>query len=431
MAFEKLQLYGKIIAFYIPYSIQLLRRRVASLYHKWTYKVTSDAKNVVVLGGSWAGIELTRRLSETLPTGYKVVLVEKNSHFNYTFTFPRFSVLQGHEYKSFIPYHGIAKYAPDGIFSHVRDSVENITTSHVHLASGDTVAYEYLAIATGSSQPPPARVISTDWEEACSELQSIQESIKTANKIAIVGGGAVGIELATDIKDFYQDKDVTLIHSRGRLLNQFGERLHDHVLPVLQELKIRTLLNERPRIPGGVIGRNKALVFSDASEEMFDLVIPCTGQRPNSSFATSLIPSSISKETSGILVKPTLQVQDEGNSFPRIFALGDVAEHGGPKMARAGYFQAGIVLENILSMIKDRQPSTVYTPRFEFEGAIKLTLGKTRWVMHSMGSNGSDFLLAGDDGKIDLDVQKAWKSFGVDIEGSRAPATAQGESIDI
>lgn len=273
MAFDKLRLYGKFISFFIPYGIKLLRQRVAALYHRWTYETVPGAKNVVVVGGSWAGIELARRLSNTLPTGYKVVMVERNSHFHYTFNFPRFSVLRGREHTAFIPYDGIVKNAPEGIFSHVKDTVDNITATEVHLASGDKIDYEYLAIATGSSQPPPARLSSTDWEEACSELRGIQESIQAAGKIAVVGGGAVGIELASDIKEFYPDKEVTLIHSRGQLMNSFGKRLHDHVLSVFEGLKIRVLLNERAKIPNGDLGSSKTLTFSDGREELFDLVV--------------------------------------------------------------------------------------------------------------------------------------------------------------
>jgi NADH dehydrogenase FAD-containing subunit len=64
------------------------------------------------------------------------------------------------------------------------------------------------------------------------------------------------------------------------------------------------------------------------------------------------------------------------SKYSNIFALGDVAETLGPKMARAGLFQAEIVLANILEMIKGLPPSDTYKPLVSFEGAIKLTLGK-------------------------------------------------------
>ena len=83
---------------------------------------------------------------------------------------------------------------------------------------------------------------------------------------------------------------------------------------------------------------------------------------------------SISKESSHIQVKPSLQVID--GRFPHIFALGDVAATGGPKMARAAFFQAEVVIENIQNLIKGRSSLSVYRPNVELEGAIKLTLGK-------------------------------------------------------
>ena len=45
-------------------------------------------------------------------------------------------------------------------------------------------------------------------------------------------------------------------------------------------------------------------------------------------------------------------------------------------MARAGQFQSDIVRANIMAMIKGQHPSTIYKPRVDIEGAIKLTLGK-------------------------------------------------------
>jgi NADH dehydrogenase FAD-containing subunit len=77
--------------------------------------------------------------------------------------------------------------------------------------------------------------------------------------------------------------------------------------------------------------------------------------------------------SSHILVKPTLQLLD--NALPRIFAFGDVAETGGPKMARASYFQSEVVCQNIQLLIKGKKTLKEYKPNFPFEGSIKLTLG--------------------------------------------------------
>jgi len=271
---DRLRLVGKALIALIPLAAKLLLQKIASIYHRYTYQAVPNAKNVIVIGGSFAGFELTKRLIATVRTGYKVILIEKNSHFHHVFNFPRFSVFQGHEHTAFIPYDGIAKGAPEGIFQRVQNRVVGISDTHVVLASGEEIEYAFLAIATGSSQGLPTNVESTEREQGCAELRSVQEAIKSAERIAVVGAGAVGVELATDIKAFYPEKNVTLVHSRGQLLNRFGKRLHEYVLPVLQELKIKVVLNERPRLPvGKTLARDTTLRFSDEREETFDLVV--------------------------------------------------------------------------------------------------------------------------------------------------------------
>ena len=131
---------------------------------------------------------------------------------------------------------------------------------------------------------------------------------------------------------------------------------------------------------------------------------------------SSFLPASISSTNSRILVEPTLQVSNPGEkkiSSP-IFAIGDVAEHGGPMMARASFFQAFIVVANVLAVTEGRKPYRTYKPRLFIEGAIKLTLGISRYVVYSMDNDGSDVLLPGTDGKLDLDIRKGWRQIGAD-----------------
>ncbi|KAJ7718596.1 hypothetical protein DFH07DRAFT_860114, partial [Mycena maculata] len=413
MTSDQLKLIAVVLRFGIPYGFKILFQSLQAVYHGWTYKALPIADTVVVIGGSFAGLALAKRLCQTLPTGYKVTLIEKNSHFNFSWVFPRFAVVPGHEDKAFIPYDGIARRAPAGIFKRVHESVTTITSTHVCLSSGEKIEYAFLAIATGSSQPVPAKVLATDSQEGCAELRAVQDNIHTAGRIAVVGGGAVGIEIASDIKSFFPCKDVTLYHSRSQLLPTFGYRLHEHVANEFETLGIRVVYEERPEILPG----RKSLRIIKGVEE-FDLIIPCTGQRPNSVLLRDLAPNAISKETKHILVKPTLQIDDPANSLPHIFALGDVAATGGPKMARASQFQAEIVLANILAMIRKGTPTTTYTPQPFIEGAIKLTLGKKAYTVYAQESDGRDILVAANDGREDHGILRGWRMLGARYQKS-------------
>jgi hypothetical protein len=268
MASDKLRLIGKIIALMIPFGLKRLRQLILALHHRWTYKETPTAKNVVVIGASFAGVALARRLTETLPTGYRIILIEKNSHFNFSWAFPRFSVVPGHEQHAFIPYDGIVGKAPEGIFRQVQGTVSNLTTKQVTLESGEKFDYAYLAIATGASQPLPAKVVATEFKEGAAELRSVQDNIQMADRIAVIGGGAVGIEIATDIKGFFPTKNVTLFHSRSQLLPSFGPKLHNYVLTTLEKLGVQVVLTARPEIQPG----QKSILLDGLAQE-FDFIV--------------------------------------------------------------------------------------------------------------------------------------------------------------
>lgn len=270
----------------IPFLFRRLVQKIYAVRHKYTYERTAHPKNVVVVGGSFAGLQLVRRLTETLPTGYRTVLVEPSSHFNFVFNFPRYSVVPGHEAKAFIPHDGLEAGAPEGIYTRIQDYVVKIVPSpsggggEVFLADSPNspLPYEYLVVATGASQPFPARVRSADKAGACAELRALQDCIAATETVAVVGGGAVGVELAADVKSFYPEKRVVLAHSRGQLLPRFGGRLHAHALAALEKLGVEVILEERPDIIGLDVEKGTGygpatLRFGDGHEEAFGLAV--------------------------------------------------------------------------------------------------------------------------------------------------------------
>jgi NADH dehydrogenase FAD-containing subunit len=273
MASEKLRLFSRYLPILLKFALNLLYQRIQASVHRLTYRSLPSPQNVVILGGSFTGTHLARRLTESLPSGYRVILIEKNSHFNYTFNFPRYSVLQGHEQHAFIPFQGLFKNAPVGIFDQIKDKASRIKGGEVELESGKCVPYAYLAIATGATQSPPAKLLASEKGEACAELKVLQTRIYEAKRTAVVGGGAVGVQLSADIRSFYPDKKVVLVHARERLLPKFGKRLHEHVVGKLETLGVEVLLGERPAVPGGDNWESVELTFKDGRTERFDLVV--------------------------------------------------------------------------------------------------------------------------------------------------------------
>jgi hypothetical protein len=119
MQSDKLRLFTRYLLLLLTYALKFLSQRLQSTLHQLTYRPLHSSQTDLVIRGSFTGVWLARRLTESLPSGYKVVLVEKNSHFNYPFNFPRYSVLWGHEQKAFIPYQALFEMALEEIFGQI------------------------------------------------------------------------------------------------------------------------------------------------------------------------------------------------------------------------------------------------------------------------------------------------------------------------
>lgn len=92
------------------------------------------------------------------------------------------------------------------------------------------------------------------------------------------------------------------------------------------------------------------LLLQNGRKISADLVIPATGQIPNSQF----VEASQLNEKGFIKVRPTLQFQ--GAEYSRVFAAGDVADSGAQKAAKPGIAQAAVVTKNIISMNAGQDP---------------------------------------------------------------------------
>jgi hypothetical protein len=96
---DKIRLYLLVSRLLFSFLPSFLLRSLRSTIHKYTYTPSlpssPNPKTILILGASFTGTHLASLLSHSLASGYRVLLIEKNSHFNYTFVFPRFSVLAG------------------------------------------------------------------------------------------------------------------------------------------------------------------------------------------------------------------------------------------------------------------------------------------------------------------------------------------------
>ncbi|SPO21435.1 uncharacterized protein UTRI_00912 [Ustilago trichophora] len=214
------------------------------------------------------------------------------------------------------------------------------------------IPYSHLVYALGSHLPDPLRTEARFKADGTHWMREIQERVKVSDEIVLVGGGALGVQFATDIASVHPGKKVTLIHSRKQLLPNFDERVHDIAYHRLKQLGVNVVLGERlaltegcPRgstvsntaanaasaaVPtkaevcvagdakgeglqahqeGMCIGSGRKLVRTTGGKSFeCDLLLLCTGQQPNSSLMAKLSPSSVDPGSRLVRVHRSLQV---------------------------------------------------------------------------------------------------------------------------
>jgi pyruvate/2-oxoglutarate dehydrogenase complex dihydrolipoamide dehydrogenase (E3) component len=104
-------------------------------------------------------------------------------------------------------------------------------------------------IATGTKLTPPSTLPSSDKADGVTYLRNHASKVESSSNIAIIGGGAVGVQMATDIKEIYPEKDVTLIHSREQIMNKFHPQLDGIIKQRCEELGVKLKLGSRVKLP--------------------------------------------------------------------------------------------------------------------------------------------------------------------------------------
>ncbi|KAK2027552.1 FAD/NAD(P)-binding domain-containing protein [Colletotrichum zoysiae] len=387
-------------------------------------------KNVVVLGGSYVGLNAVKELAAALPASHRILLVEPHTHFHHLFAFPRFSVLPKHEHKAFIPYTAVFAGSPDSsrhqvIQARAHSLFHNRVVLDRDWQGSTEIPFDYLVVTTGTQLPAPGTMQHDDKLSSVKFLQSYQGSVIKASSIVIVGGGAVGVQMATDLKELYPEKEITLVHSRDCLMPLYHIKFHEVLKSRFDELGVKLITGTRAVFPPVNLVHDDTKVvlkLTDGRELVADLVIPATGQKPNSGFVQTLQSSNgdpiLNPSNGFIKVRPTLQFKDP--AYPNLFAAGDIADTGAHKAARPGMAQAQVAAQNIVAMIEGRDPVERFTVR---PPGIHISLGlkkNMKFINPDVAAGETEpTVIMQDNGQEDLKIETVWKRRGVSVSDPR------------
>lgn len=231
------------------------------------------------------------------------------------------------------------------------------------LASGEGLAFRWAALDTGGVGRG-AQVLGNDprlidvrpiAEFMAGLARWREENRSGAERLAVVGGGAGGVELAFGLRNMVglaAPCEVTLVTGSGGLLPGFAGRM--------RHLAARELAREGIAVreaDASIIGG--ALHAGACSLEPLDLIVAATGS------AAPRWPGEggLACDPSGFVAVDSHQ---RSLSHPHILAGGDLAASTNPRVVRSGVHavRAGpVVAANLRALTKGEEPHARYRPR--------------------------------------------------------------------
>ncbi|MDV3000838.1 MAG: Demethylphylloquinone reductase NdbB [Chroococcopsis gigantea SAG 12.99] len=347
---------------------------------------------ICIVGGGFGGLYTALHLNRHpgVKSGrWQLFLIEPKEHF--LFTPLLYEVITGELQRwEIAPSYRQLFHGTKINFINKKATEIKLESKGICLENGEVLVYDYLVLVVGNQNRTPAipglaqqaltfRTME-DVERLNIAIHALENREKLKFRVAIVGGGANGVELACKLADRIGDKGtIQLIESNGEILRHFP--------PGVRTAGYRSLLSR-----GVEISLNTSLEFVTAdaitiihegerSVIPVDVIIQTVGTAPRE-IITNL---NCSQTAAGkLMVQPSLQLLQ----YPEVFALGDIAAIDNskkplPATAQAAYQASSLVAKNIGLLIQNK-PLKAY--KYLHLGDM-LTLGKKRAIISSYGIN--------------------------------------------
>jgi pyruvate/2-oxoglutarate dehydrogenase complex dihydrolipoamide dehydrogenase (E3) component len=207
----------------------------------------------------------------------------------------------------------------------LQERAVRVTGEGVVLSNGDHIESDLVVVATGSRYASPFKPQGDSTRDFAETLRSINTQIRQSDRIAIVGGGAVGVELAGEVSSAKLGKVVTLISATPSLLPGYPEGLAAEVAKQLRDMGVSLQLGVRVESLQAMDSPFTGSLGQGQDGLETQLVFPALGARP----VTALF-----QQMDGVAFDPHGRVQVDAWLRPagaeRVFALGDAAATGDP-----------------------------------------------------------------------------------------------------
>jgi nitrite reductase (NADH) large subunit len=239
-------------------------------------------------------------------------------------------------------------YADNGITVHLGDRVTAIdrTAKTVTSALGVTVAYDKLVLATGSYPfvpPVPGRDATGCFVyRTIEDLIGMQNHAATSTVGVVIGGGLLGLECASALKNMGLETHV--VEFAPRLMTVQVDDGGGAILKrKIESLGVKVHLNKNTsEIVKSADGRIEKMVFADKSELKTDMIVFSAGIRPRDELGKQ---SGLAMgERGGIVVDERCVTSD-----PDVLAIGEIALYKNRiyGLVAPGYHMAAVAVDTL------------------------------------------------------------------------------------
>lgn len=351
--------------------------------------MTEHQPTICILGGGFGGLYTALRLSQ-LPWNElkpQIFLVDQNDHFLFS---PLLYELVTGELQSWEIAPPYSELLANTDVRFIQSAVKEIDIAQQQVTLSDqSISYDRLVLALGGETPLhqvpgsaeyalPFRTVQ-DAYRLEDRLRTLETSEAPKIRVAVVGAGPSGVELACKLADRLGDRGrIRLIERNDQILKSAPEFNQAAAQKALEKRQVWTDLETSIE---SLEAKQMTLRYKDKPDTLpVDLVLWTVG----TAIAQPIQALPLSHNDLGqLLTDPTLQVQDS----PNIFALGDLADcrdpqgNPNPKTAQVAIQQADCVGWNLWASLTQRPLLPFhYTHLGEM-----LTLGEDSAAMSGLG----------------------------------------------
>jgi len=309
-------------------------------------------KQLIFAGGGHAHIQSLTHLDRFKDAGVEVTVVNKSPYHYYSGMGP--GLLSGF-YNLDETRFNVKEIVESFGCIFIEASVKQIipVENKIILSDNRELYYDIISFNTGSdviSLPQSGDIRNLYPVKPVEKIALIRERIISESKkfnIAVVGGGAAGVEIAANLRELTSkckvDADISII-SREHFLQGYTEAFYNKALNSLERKKIKIYENKNVELID-----SEKIIFTTGENLKYDIAINASGITPSRIFCNSGMKTGID---GGLSVNKYLQSVE----YAGIFAGGDCINFEPGYLNKVGVYavREGMILyRNLLAYIKN------------------------------------------------------------------------------